>query len=155
VTEKLDPPAPDVWLSVELVDPGWFLMHVPDDAFFRVLPDESRGGWPASLADVFWITPPVFHILRVDGFTLEGADGTDERSVLSHDRISLEVVDGYEVKLEGELGGPVSLIDGRTVDVPVALLHRAPSVRPWAHRGRERGETTPDGRVAADTALRR
>jgi hypothetical protein len=90
----------------------------------RVLPDESRGGFPAMIVEVFWITDPVFHLLRVDGFTLDTtADGSDERSIVSHRRISLEQVADYKFDLVGELGGTIELVGGEEVKLTVALLH--------------------------------
>ncbi|SNR95464.1 hypothetical protein [Blastococcus mobilis] len=124
-TEEGPWPPADRWIPMKGTGMGeMLLVPVPEDAFSRVLPDAARGGFPAMIVEAFWITEPVFHLLRVDGFTLDDAatDGVDERSVLGHERISLEQVLRYKYDLGGELGGTVELVDGRHLEVPVMLI---------------------------------
>jgi hypothetical protein len=92
---------------------------VPGDAWGRVLPDEARGGFPAFVSEAFWITNPVFHVLRVDGFTLDvgGPDDTATPAVVGHEKIRFDTVTGYDRE-----AGTIALADGRTIDVPVALV---------------------------------
>ena len=92
---------------------------VPSDAWGRVVPDEARGGFPAFVAEAFWITPPVFHVLRVDGFTLDvgGPDDVGTPAVTGHEKIRFDTVAGYDRD-----AGTVTLTDGRRADVPAALV---------------------------------
>jgi hypothetical protein len=103
------------------------LLPVPEDAWGRVLPDESRGGFPAFIQEAFWITAPVMHLLRVDGFTFdqrEQVHATDERRILSHERISLEQIEDWTFDLNGKMEGTVVLTgSGRRLDLPVPLIH--------------------------------
>jgi hypothetical protein len=98
------PPA-DMWIPLKGTGmEDQLLVPVPADAFARSLPDGARGGFPMMIIEAFWITAPVFHLLRVDGFTMDSgdADGVDERTILSHERISLEQVLNYTYDLGPE-----------------------------------------------------
>lgn len=106
----------------DLAERQLMVMPVPEDAWSRALPDLPRGGFPAMIIEAFWISGPVVHLLRVDGFSL-GPGGHGERSVVGHDRISLEQFAGYSYDLgPGEVGVTVDLVDGRQVDVPLFLI---------------------------------
>ena len=102
------------------------LIPVPLEAWGRMVPDEARGGFPFVVHEVFWITEPVFHLLRVDGFTLaQGeADGVDDRTLLSHERITFEQIERMHYSLTDEnFGGTIELTGtGRRIDLPVPLM---------------------------------
>lgn len=92
---------------------------VPADAWGRVVPDEARGGFPAFVAEAFWITPPVCHVLRVDGFTLDVGSADDVRTpaVTGHEKIRFDTVTGYD-----RAAGTLTVGEGRVLDVPAPLL---------------------------------
>ena len=94
---------------------------VPADAWGRVLPDEDRGGFPAFVAEAFWITAPVFHVLRVAGFTLDvgGPGDTGTSTVTGHERFRFDTVSGYDHE-----AGTMTFAGGRQLDVPVLLVDR-------------------------------
>ena len=114
-------PVPPTWVPLDSFPEIRDAMKgkVPGDAWGRVLPDEARGGFPAFVSEAFWITVPVFHVLRVAGFTLDvgGPDDTGTPTVVGHEKLRFDAVTGYDRE-----AGTMTLADGRTVDVPVALV---------------------------------
>ena len=118
-----DFPGLRAWRPIDSETKGAFPFAVPDDAWIRALPDDSRGGLPAFVHEVAWVTPGVVHLASVDGFTLDdgAADGVDERSVLQHERIELSDVERADLPLESG-NGTVVMKDGRQLPDPPAVL---------------------------------
>ena len=114
-------PVPPTWVPLDSFPEIREAMKgkAPGDAWGRVLPDEERGGFPAFVSEAFWITTPVFHVLRVGGFTLDvgGPGDTATPTVTGHERIRFDAVTGYDRE-----AGVLTLTDGRQVDVPAPLI---------------------------------
>ena len=96
---------PSGWMPLdEIVGPS-FRAHlrvpIPDDAFVRVVADASRGGLPYLIYELFWITSPVAHVLRVDEILAPGSDVVADGvlHVVDHERISLEKVEQTVLQL--------------------------------------------------------
>jgi len=113
------------WMPLREFDDvrGALPVRVPEDAWGRIVPDEERGGWPAVVQEVFWVTPPVFHLVRVGGFTWADDAPVPEPTVLSNDRIAFEQVETFDYETDGTAGGSVTLTgSGRRLDLPVLLM---------------------------------
>ncbi|HEV7186571.1 MAG TPA: hypothetical protein VGN28_01620 [Blastococcus sp.] len=126
------------WMSLREFDDvrAALQVRVPEDAWGRIVADEERGGWPAVVQEVFWMTPPVFHVMRVGGFTWADDAPAPEPVVLSHERIGFEQVEEFDYETDGTAGGSVTLTgSGRRLDLPVLLmLSHLPSDRKIAGR---------------------
>lgn len=99
-----------------------FPIPISVDAWVRGVPHDTLGP-PELIVEAFWITPPVFHRYRFEGWT-EGGHQTSgiDRSVVGRERVSLETVVGTHL-------GPtdaeswVDFLDGtRRVDLPTFLI---------------------------------
>lgn len=105
-----------------------FPLH--EQAVARAVEDETRGGFPYLVYEIFWITDPVAHVLRVDEIVVPGhGDGGDDNgpNIREHERISLEKVEDLSVSLSPSPGERPDWIkftgdaEPRT-DLPVFLL---------------------------------
>ncbi|MGZ4508224.1 MAG: hypothetical protein ACXVX8_01730 [Blastococcus sp.] len=113
------------WMPLREFDDvrGALQVRVPADAWGRIVPDDERGGWPAVVQEVFWVTPPVFHVVRVGGFTWADDAPVPEPVVLSNERIGFEQIENFEYETDGTAGGSVTLTgSGRRLDLPVLLM---------------------------------
>jgi hypothetical protein len=114
-------PVPPTWVPLNSFPEIRDAMRnkVPADAWGRIVPDEARGGFPAFVAEAFWITTPVLHVLRVDGFTLDvgGPEDTGTPTVVGHEKVRFDDVTGYDRD-----AGTLQLTGDRRLDVPVALV---------------------------------
>ena len=113
------------WMPLREFDDvrGALPVRVPEDAWGRIVPHDERGGWPAVVQEVFWVTPPVFHLVRVGGFTWADDAPAPEPVVLSNERIDLGQVESFDYETDGTAEGSVTLTgSGRRLDLPVLLM---------------------------------
>ncbi len=128
---------PSDWMGLYDLDvliPGFRnVLEVPIhvDAVARVVADETRGGYPYLVIEIFWISGSVAHVLRVDEIIVPVTgsdyvpDGTGP-NIREHERISLEKVEETSLQLNPTSESPDRIkftgdADFRT-DLPVFLI---------------------------------
>lgn len=105
------------------IDPEFltqFPMPVPSDCWLRMNPDPTRG-LPAVHIEVAWIASDVLHLATVAGFTLDSADGVDERAVIEQRQVPLASIARLTYDLK-TLDGRAELQSGETLDHVPGLL---------------------------------
>lgn len=127
-TNDLASKLPSRWLPVNEWVPRTDLpIEVSTDAWARVLAHDTRG-FPLITFEVFWITPGIAHVARVEGWSaaddLGEDEGVDERKVLTNERLSLEAIEEFHVSLGDTMADDYVRFTGgeRRQDLPVWLI---------------------------------
>ncbi|MBC3760616.1 hypothetical protein ACUN7V_15500 [Quadrisphaera oryzae] len=96
-------PLPGKWIPMAFLqgaDLG-LPLRVPEDAWIRLIHHDERGA-PYLMYVLFWITPGLLHLARCEGWVEDDSDlidDVDDRRVLTHERISFERIEEYNLDL--------------------------------------------------------